>query len=197
MLVDGPYEKKERVYASQGDLLENFVYQSHCLREGKIEIDEIEMGFVLVLSQACDLEQDWFARYPNDNKEKNEDKFIQDILICPVFSAQKLREGTHLTELLNITRKRRNGDQWGAVKLNKNERYHFLAQDKKLGIPELAIDFKQFFTVGRDKFYQVYRQKYKASLKDLFREHVSIRFAQFLSRIGLPEIKKEENEKVI
>ena len=61
---------------------------------------------------------------------------------------------------------------------------------------EYIIDFKQYFTVNVDKILQHKRNKENVQfvLGDLFKESLSQRFSNYLSRIGLPEneIKDEE-----
>lgn len=75
---------------------------------------------------------------------------------------------------------------------NQNPRYHYLKfkEDDK---PELIVDFKHFFTVNRDFLYkQLNKRLY--SLDDLFRENLSLRFCNYVSRIGLPvEIIEEKH----
>jgi hypothetical protein len=68
---------------------------------------------------------------------------------------------------------------------NEIPRYHYLNFSEN-DMPELIVDFKHFFTINRDLLYKNIDSKL-CSLDDLFKEKLSQRFSQFISRIGLPE----------
>jgi hypothetical protein len=51
----------------------------------------------MVLTQDCDLEQDAAARVASTKKD--EDKFLQSVLLCPAYQSEALRKGEHLREL--------------------------------------------------------------------------------------------------
>lgn len=53
-------------------------------------------------------------------------------------------------------------------------------------IPELVIDFKHYYTIPTEEMYEAYKENYLASVEPLYREDLSQRFANYLSRIGLP-----------
>ena len=55
-----------------------------------------------------------------------------------------------------------------------------------IGFNKINIDIKHFFTINRDHFYSQIVNRL-CSLEDLFKEKLSQRFSQFISRIGLPE----------
>ena len=158
----------------------------------EIEITEIDYPYAVVLSQECDLEQDYTNRC---NANEEHDKFLPSILFAPAYLSEKLRYGKHLEEI-GMKMQHISSIPWKVVKQNKNYRYHFLDQGLTLGVPELTIDFKHYFTVPRGLFcYQFLNEHhYVASLETLFRETLSIRFGYYLSRIGLPVIKKDINE---
>ena len=81
-------------------------------------------------------------------------------------------------------------DEWKRVKQNSNYRYHFLPEQEDKQLPDLAIDFKHYLTLPREVAYRPNtKNKVFTSLEDLFREHLSSRFAHYLSRIGLPELE--------
>lgn len=59
-----------------------------------------------------------------------------------------------------------------------------------MGLPELGIDFKKIFTIPTDEIYQriaLGQVKRRAVLVSPYLEHLSSRFAYFLSRIALPQ----------
>lgn len=182
------YEVHSQSRICQGDILEGFVYQIPKFQEEEKSIIKITLPFAIVLTQDCDLEQDYNYRNPTpEMKIPSNDKFLQSILICPAYLSEEFKQGNHLSELkLKMTVW--GGEQWKYIKQNQNERYHFLKSATEFHISELIIDFKHFYTIAHDELYDAYRTKYRTSLKPLFREDVSHRFANFLSRIGLPNL---------
>lgn len=173
--------KKKRVY--QGDILKNFEFNITKYQQGKITIDKIYLPWTIILTQDCDLERDFENR--NNSLNNNNDKFLHSILICPAYIAEKFKEGNHL-EKLRYKMATWGGSLWKYIKSNQNERFHYLDINLKKQIPNLVIDFKHYYTIRRDYIYQEYKDKYKTSLDILFREKLSQRFSNYLSRIGLP-----------
>lgn len=153
--------------------------------------DKIIYPYILILTQDCDLEQD----YNTLNSEKQNRNFINTILTCPIFPAHDLREGTHFSEL-NLNFERINSKLWDPIKKNNNFRYHYLknfdfeedsvsisnSENHDLGF---VLDFKHFHTISKDTLYSK-KENYVTSINPLFREQISQRFAYYLSRIGLP-----------
>lgn len=173
----------------QGDILRDIEYIEWITEnpeEEKLQIPKIQLPYIVVLTQDCDLEQDYNSK--QDNNRENEDKFLQSILVCPAYMATSVKEGTHLKDY-GLNRQRIPSNQFGEVKKNHMYRYHYLESDIELQIPEMVIDFKQYYTIPRDKLYEFYKTKYLATINYLFRESLSKRFAYYLSRIGLPTIK--------
>ena len=68
---------------------------------------------------------------------------------------------------------------------NEIPRFHYLKFAEN-NMPELIVDFKHFFTINREVIYQNI-DKRLCSLDNLFKEKLSQRFSNFISRIGLPE----------
>lgn len=81
---------------------------------------------------------------------------------------------------------------WNFVKTNQNPRYHLLKGVTELQMQEVVIDFKQYYTIPRDILYEKIVKNYLLSLNELFREELSHRFANYLSRVGVPIIAKEK-----
>ncbi|MEA1883500.1 MAG: hypothetical protein U9N62_03145 [Thermotogota bacterium] len=181
------------IRARQGDIYRNVVAPFSAVpvngeSDAELEITEIEYPYAVVLSQECDLEQDFTNRKMTQDKQ---DKFLPAILFAPAYLAQQLKEGIHL-EKVGLKMERINSANWKISKQNRNLRYHFLKKDLNFGVPDLAIDFKHYFTISRDVFCHIILndQHYVASLGFLFREDLSNRFSHYLSRIGLPLIEK-------
>lgn len=186
------YEKRSSSRICQGDILENFNY-TLTNNEDKAVVC-LNLPYVIVLSQNCDLEQDFNQRNASPgSKVENEDKFLQSILICPGYIAEQFRTGEHLKNL-GMTMCNWGSNLWRHIKANQNERFHFLQMDTEMGVPNLVIDFKHFYTIPREDIYKIYSSNYLVSIKPLFRESVSQRFSYYLSRIGLPIITAPDEE---
>ncbi|MCK4521179.1 MAG: hypothetical protein KAU20_01305 [Nanoarchaeota archaeon] len=184
------YIKEDNKYQiSQGDIFQNFEYVRWAkLVNGDLEVDSIKIPFFIVLTQSCDLEQDFEDR--NKLKSEKRDKYIQSILVCPAYIAESLRYGNHLKKF-DLIMESYNSKTWPNIRENNNPRYHFLGKNNELKLPTLVIDFKQYYTIPTHIFYEIYKKHYLGALKPLFREDLSHRFAFYLSRIGLPMVKKE------
>lgn len=177
------YRIDEQIKVDQGDIYKDInFYKSLKIIDGELEIEEANFQNVLVLSQSCDLHRE-------QELEGNE---ILTVLVVPLFEVETFKKGKHLTEI---------GKECEVVseKLIKrysqgeHERYHIIEikhSDKdKYNIPDdYIIDFRYFFTADIKQFT---KEKYVMSLDDLFREKVTQRFSNYLSRIGLPIVNEE------
>ena len=105
--------------------------------------------------------------------------------------------GNHLSELgrkmQTISPKLTKTDNKN-LRNNDNPRYHFLEFDEKIPIVNSVIDFKHYFTVNITKLQEHKNSHYICTVSELFRERISQRFANYLSRIGLPEMLKAEEQ---
>ncbi len=123
--------------------------------------------------------QDFEIRRQNGTIEK----LLPNILFCEVATAEQLR-GTA-----------GGSDIWKRIRQNKDERYQFLQKVELAddaageGLPELGIDFKRHFTLTTTEVYQRIKigdTKRRCTLVSPYLEHLSCRFAYFLSRVALP-----------
>ncbi len=178
------YGKKTEKRICQGDILEDFTYKFTKIFDQSGEIISINLPYAIVLTQDCDLEWDYEKRFTNPS-QKNDDKLLQSILICPAYIAEQFRSGDHLSSL-GLKMESWATDLWKHIKNNQNERFHFLDEEIDNGMPNLVVDFKHYYTVPIADIYSIVESKYKISIGTLFREDISRRFANFLSRIGLP-----------
>lgn len=149
-----------------------------------------DFPYAITMSQECDLLQDNKYRQMKEEdstEEKNEDKLLPTILMCPAYPADSLRKGTHL-EKLEIKMERKSTDQYKLVRMNRDPRYHFLAGWPELQVTEMVVDFKHFFTIQTELLRDTYgtAKYYIARLSCPYREHLSQRFTSYLGRIGLP-----------
>jgi hypothetical protein len=207
---DSPYTTHNRERICQGDILRDLKYPEKYLPQhpedySSEESDEdqkaLYIPYLVVLTQDCDLEGDYRNRndiltFDCDTQEDcrkdkiTQDKFIQSILICPAYPAKILKKGEHLGDLDFHMQNFKSGTMWNSIKNNTNPRYHFLRKNSEMGVPDMVLDFKHYFTIPREILYDKLEKHYLATINRLFRELLSQRFAFYLSRIGLPPIKK-------
>jgi len=168
----------------QGDILRDVKF-NYAVQEDS-EIVEYYFPYIIVLSQDCDLQQD-FNNRNDESSDKNHDKYIQSILVCSAYLSDDLKKGEHLKRL-DLTMERKNSKQFSTITTNQNARYHYLEHNHEYQVPHLVLDFKHYYTLPLEYLYSIYEKHYIASLNELFREALSQRFSFYLSRIGLPEI---------
>lgn len=164
----------------QGEILSDLV--QHRLDEATLDsaspiIEPIHYQFAIVLTQACDLSQDFACRQSGKPPQ------LPDVLFCQVPTAEELKSRNNLNSRI-----------WDRIKINKDERYHFLEAVPVVcdalgnGLPEMAIDFKRYFTIPTPVIYlqlQLSASR-RCRLCSPYLEHLSTRFAYFLSRVALP-----------
>jgi len=178
--VKNRYRKGRNSRFYQGDILKNLSFViGDATRETNMDL--IRLKYAVILSQDCDIEQDFSSR-----EKKENDKHLRSLLVCPAFDLEEFANGTHFEEWQMETFGRKKVD-----KLKSNDeykRYHHLPNSSEFSIPDLVLDFKHFFTLPRDFLYKKKKEVYISSLSELFREVLSQRFSSYLSRIGLPDL---------
>jgi len=175
------YRKKSNVRLYQGDIFKDLKFVTGD-SETTTEKDIISLPYAVVLSQDCDLQSDFNFRKTNENQ----DKFLLSLLVSPAFILENFAKGEHLGDWKMNTF---NNGQIEKIKNNDSfKRYHYLKGEPLFSVLELVIDFKHFFGLPRDFLYKEKKNKYIASLNEIFREELSQRFSNYLSRIGLPEL---------
>ncbi len=182
----------------QGEILTDVVVHQISLEslqapENGIRVDKRRHRYAIVLTQDCDLDWDYNAQRrilggdcpTAEERAKLEARRVPEILLCEVNAATELR-----------VREDINAGIWKQIPINKNERYHFFqlipAEADLLGegLPELAIDFKRYFTIPTDElYYQIIDgdAQRRTCLDNPYLEHFSHRFTSFLSRVALPQ----------
>lgn len=158
--------------------------------ENTIEVSKIIFPHVIILTQACDLQQDYNARKKwEETQQGNQDKFLISVIVAPIYNFEDFRQGKHLEQLglMMEPKGRRNKSLCDNIIKNENKRYHYLKFDDDVEIVESVIDFKHYFTVNVNYLNGIYKEKYVYSVDCLYRELISQRFSNFLARIGLPD----------
>ncbi len=136
--------------------------------------------YVIVVSQDCDLTQDYSAK---QDPQTAADKVLPSVLFCEATTAKLLRGRADI-----------NKDVWRRAVTNKNERYHVLesvpAQFDALGVglPALGIDFKRYFSLPRDEAYHriATDAHRRCRLVNPYLEHFCTRFFYYQLRVALP-----------
>jgi hypothetical protein len=111
-------------------------------------------------------------------------------LVCPAYGWQEFIDGIHLKDYKLKMEEISSTEQKKKIKQQQVPRFHYLEEDSEKQIPPLVIDFKHYYTLPVEFLRHIYKKHYAYSLEELFRESLSQRFSFYLSRIGLPEIKK-------
>jgi hypothetical protein len=174
----------DRLY--QGELLENVVEWTigydETNHDAVVGAQPIAHPLAVVLSQDCDLEQDYHQRQAGAWTETD----LSSILFCPAFPAEDLRQ--------RIGTQKINSARWNTIRNNKDDRYAYLsgisqvADGTGAGHPAILLDLTNYFTVRTAELYRQVRlgeAKPRCRLETPWREHFQLRFASYLGRIGL------------
>jgi hypothetical protein len=170
----------------QGDVIRDVEYFERAIeQEGVLEVHKVLFPLAVVLTQDCDLAQDYTFR---TEEQATQDKWLISVLLAPAYNAEHVFAGQHLSEIglatVPINRKKTDG-----VRLiqNRNPRYHYLDFPPEVELVPSVVDFKHYFSCpvaylqGLKK-----RGNFVCKVAELYREDISQRFSAFLSRIGLP-----------
>ena len=172
----------------QGDIYKKIkLYRNIKVSENDVEVNEVEFENVVVLSQTCDLER-IYDKDPNS---------VLSILVAPLFLLEEFKNGSYLDYVNIKTDQIKKEKSLEKYKTGENLRYYLLDIDDETKIKNnlldsFIVDFKYFFTADMSQFS---REKYVASISSFYREALSHNFANYLSRIGIPVEKKDNNNK--
>ncbi len=177
---------------SQGDIYRDVEFVEYVAeKKGIIEVSKIVFPFVIVLTQDCDLEQDFKIRYEKIPAQ-TQDKLILSVLVAPIYNVEHVFSGEHLSQLtIQMRSIPRSHTEGKYLVSNQLPRYHYLDFPSELQIAPSVIDFKHYFSVNVE-YLKRKKNDLVCRVSPLYREDISQRFASFLSRIGLPEVQKVE-----
>ncbi|TDE50104.1 hypothetical protein [Flavobacterium sp. GT3P67] len=174
----------------QGDIIANVEFIEYAIeKNGQIEISKIVFPYVYVLTQDCDLEQEYNNKV-NENAT-NQDKHLISVIVAPLYNIEHVYDGTHLEDInlkMQIISRKESSSDNKILKQNNNPRFHYLGFPEDIQITNSVIDFKHYFTVNHNVLFNSKKQNFVCKVSELFRENISHRFASFLSRIGLPNV---------
>lgn len=190
MAIKYQFEKSNSSQIHQGDIFRDVpFYESYSERGGGFELSVLEFPLSIVLTQECDLKQCTKERVGfKDRKSESHimhDKFLVSLLCAPLYNAEQLFGGMHLSEL-GIKSEIKNSSQRNFIKTNREPRYHYIELDGEIEIVPSVIDFKHYFSISLS-YLENRMQNRICSIKPIFRESISQRFSNYLARIGLPE----------
>ena len=177
--------KKARI--SQGDIYKDVDFIEYAIEKNDvIEISKIVFPLIIVLTQDCDLNQDYTVRWAR-NGASNHDKKLISIIVAPLYNAEHVYLGEHLSELkMEMVKINRGKTPGKTLRQNQTPRYHYLEFPLDIPVVPSVIDFKHYFTVNVEYLKKHKQKNFICQIGPLYREDVSQRFSSYLSRIGLP-----------
>ena len=179
--------KKRQAQVSQGDVFQDVEMVEWVRISGQdVEVSQIIFPLVIVLTQDCDLAQDYRVRWSR-TQTVTQDKKLLSVLVSPLYNAEHVYAGTHLEDIGQsmepINRTKTPGKN---LRQNETPRYHYVDFPENIPIGPSVIDFKHYFSVSIEYLKKRKGRSFVCKVGELFREDISQRFASYLSRIGLP-----------
>ena len=157
------------------------------LASGQTAITFTVHPYAMVVSQECDLGQDFKSR------TEGRPSVLSGILLCEADEAVKVKARESLKSVL-----------YKPVRQNKSERFQYLSSIPAAidlsgeGIGELLVDFRRCFAVRADEIYaqmdsttaarfpnEVPAMR-RAQLVELYAQEVNTRFAYYTARVPIP-----------
>jgi hypothetical protein len=193
------YERHNLSRLCQGDIFNSLrigIAQDYA---AEFVIVEKIFPYAILISQDCDLEQEHNARLKQEESIRNGltpepfSAYQPNVLLLPAFRSEFVKDGTYLKDIYDVAMPALHGDLWKRAKANLSERYHLLEPDLNKNVPELIIDFKNYLSVPKQNLQNQTEVSYLSTLNELFREDLALRFANYMSRIALPEITAPRN----
>jgi hypothetical protein len=166
----------------QGDIYENISFVQGVKSASELNLDDIRLRYAIVMTQDCDLASHQRAM---DNGKIQNRAVLPTVLICPAYPIEQFFEGNHIEskDLGKFTDDKREK----VMKNERQKRYHYIEKDIASGLQDVIIDFKHFYTISYDILLDSREKHYVTTVNELYRENLSQRFTNFLSRIGLPD----------
>jgi hypothetical protein len=164
----------------QGDLILDcplLVWKSDLEIEGEGKDEELATLFeivaedVVVMTQACDLEQ----------------RKVTEVVVCSLYNLEEMRtlwvktqQGTSDKAWHNFFDKITSGSVWNLAVLNKGE-------SNGLSTPHRIVDFHNIATIPLPYLQSIAAKRGpRLRLRPPYREHLSQSFARYFMRVGLP-----------
>ena len=159
---------------------------------GQIQFVPVEHPLSIVMSQDCDLEQDFFLRFPLDGEPRPPEEVdrqpnaLRAVLLCDAHEMTDME--AHFRQVGSKER--------DLVKKNQNERYHCLAEGSTPAgatAPSLMLDLRTPFAVPAALLYeQLFDGEAAASrlgvIPDVHSHDLMHRFYTYQARVALPPV---------
>ncbi len=172
---------------SQGDIYRDVEYiESVTEATGIVEIARVLFPLVVVLTQDCDLAQHHDSLEAQD--ASLQDKQLISVLVAPLYNAEHVHAGNHLTDLgMKMAPVPKSGNTGNFLVTNQRPRYHYIVFPSHINAVPSVVDFKHYFSVNVRYLEEIRPANFVCSVAPLYREEISHRFAAYLARIGLPD----------
>lgn len=187
----------------QGEIIKNVDYIEYATqKDGFLEVSKINFPLIIILTQDCDAIQ-----YSNnielniDHEKYNNNQYLLSIIVAPIYNFEDVRLGKYLENLeiikdgiITDKKMKCTGVSSKELRQNNLDRYHYIKIKIGDSFSEYVIDFKHYFTVNADYIieHKIDRNNYLFTIDSIFKESINQRFANYLSRIGLPTVPKSE-----
>lgn len=197
----------------QGDIMADVKYIESFKEVGEYyDVSLINFPLIVILSQDCDLNEDYQFRHGIPEKHNDHDKIMFSLLVAPLYTASQVLYGDHLSdlnppntppELSNLVymkmqehtkdnKPKEPKSIYNNMKNNEFPRYHFLRFPESVQISDSFIDFKHYFSINITYLEELKQNNFVCRIDMPYRELISQRFSNYLSRIGLPEFHRSE-----
>lgn len=185
-------KNKKLPRVAQGDIFRDVECIERVIeRRGIIEVSKVVFPLVVVMTQDCDLEQDSKYKIKGQRPPTDDDKRLLSVLLVPLYNAEHVFQGAHLADLqMTMTQINKKKPPGTSLMQNERPRYHYLEFPNETPIVPQIADFKHYFSINLSYLESLRSKQFVCRISDLFREDLSQRFAAYLARIGLPELKK-------
>lgn len=159
---------------TQGDIVKNVEYIEHVSeKSGAIEIVKIIYPLAIVLTQDCDLAQDYKFRWSRQTST-NEDKWLMSVILAPLYNIEHVFTGEHLHDLgMKMNPINRNKTPGQNLRKNETPRYHYLEFPPSTSIAPSVIDFKHYFTANVAHLKKHKMLNFVCQISGLYREDIS------------------------
>lgn len=154
----------------------------------EFSILSVHHPIIIVLSQDCDLETDYYARYPEEapgGRRPNVNVGVPERYHLGVIMACSALEDQALINLHAL-----NTGSFRRIQENRERRYYSLPASDAPVLPRITVDFKHVLGLNPTALYSAVRAgsaRRVALLKLPYVYDVMHRFASFISRTALPE----------
>ena len=161
----------------QAEILSDIKQHVVTLGDDGLGIDETLIPFAVIVTQDCDLVQEF------DRRQQGQPSDLNSIMLFQAFEAEGFRAQI------------KGADIWKRIRQNKDERYQALekvepdADLRRSGLPALIIDFKRSFSMTPVALYEQISSmsvRRRTRLEMPYREHLQARAAFFMQRVMLP-----------